>query len=149
VRLEVHRADGAALPAWLGFDPINGVFHGTPPAGEEASINVMLVARDQDGREARLAFRLELGVGDIAAGRDGMELDSFLLGDGKLARHGEPVLDASDTAEDATAVKRAGDAAKRGAKPFGEQVRATKAARDPLLAKVLDGASKQAKRNRI
>jgi hypothetical protein len=150
VRLEAHSADGGPLPPWLQFDALSGTFRGTPPGGVRTALEIVLIARDEEGREATIAFTLELGVkvADAAPAKADAE------------RVFEPKAwsDADDAGEEQVADapgSEAGDAPARdklekakpvraGAAPFADQVRAAKAARDPLLAKILGGNDKQA-----
>ena len=61
VRLEVQLADGGSLPGWLSFDALTGTFRGVAPDGR-AVLDVLVTARDEDGLEASIRFKLELGV---------------------------------------------------------------------------------------
>lgn len=61
VRLTAQRADGTALPDWLNFDPRSGNFEGTPPADASGLIDIQIIARDSNGREAMQVFRIEIG----------------------------------------------------------------------------------------
>ncbi|MEI6723982.1 MAG: hypothetical protein WCO67_24735, partial [Betaproteobacteria bacterium] len=105
---------------------------------------------DEEGREANIAFTLELGVkaadpaparadGEKAvaeprarAGAD--EGAEERLADASGAESGD--APAKDKVEKSKPVRA-------GAAPFAEQVRAAKSARDPLLAKILGGTDKQ------
>ena len=62
VKLEARLIDGAPLPPWLQFNSVTGQFQGTPPAGVSGGLDVEITARDADGREASVSFKLELGV---------------------------------------------------------------------------------------
>lgn len=70
VTLTATRADGAALPGWLKFDPRTGRFEGTPPPGVRGEVVVRVVARDQNGREATQTFKIKVGSGQGAIERD-------------------------------------------------------------------------------
>jgi len=72
VTLTATRADGAALPGWLVFNPKTGTFEGTPPPGFRGVVTVKIVARDNEGRQAVQTFRIEVGVaGEGRAQPDG------------------------------------------------------------------------------
>ena len=82
VRLSARLADGSPLPAWLRLDP-RGTFVGLPPEGLEGTLEVEVVARDTEGREARTTFTLELEAlreaAAAAAARDfvlGLDVDT-------------------------------------------------------------------------
>jgi hypothetical protein len=62
VKLEARQMDGEPLPAWLQFNSVTGQFQGTPPAGVSGRVDVEVTARDADGREASVAFKLEMGT---------------------------------------------------------------------------------------
>jgi hypothetical protein len=147
VVLEAHTVDGGALPLWLRFDSVTGIFRGTPPGGMRTMLEIVLTARDEEGREANLSFKLELGVKPNEAEEptkaDGsqapVEPQASLDGeeDGALEEEAEAlVADALDSA-----VKAKVEKAKlaKGVRPFSEQLQAAKVARDPLLAKILGG----------
>jgi len=63
LRLEARLADGRALPGWVVFDARTGTFRVTPPAGYAGDLEVRVVARDQDGREAIARFKLKVTAG--------------------------------------------------------------------------------------
>jgi hypothetical protein len=142
VNLEARMADGSSLPSWLRFDSILGIFRGTPPGGVRTAIEIVLTARDQEGREANLSFTLELGVSAEAEPANA-EIPAVV---------GEPLAmaDISDEEEEEAEKAAQADADSKlkgkaekakplraGAVPFGEQIRAAKVTRDPLLAKIL------------
>ena len=144
VTLEAHTADGSALPSWLRFDSRTGIFSGMPPAGQRTTIEIMLTARDEEGREANLSFTLELGVKDGAA--EPAKADSARPAAEPRANRDADDADADEAGD--VGVADAGDGTVRhklekakpvraGAVPFGEQIRAAKIAKDPLLAKIL------------
>ncbi|HYF17631.1 MAG TPA: Ig-like domain-containing protein, partial [Ramlibacter sp.] len=57
VKLEARLAGGEPLPSWLSFDGVSGLFNGQPPPGEPMpTLQVEVVARDNNGREARTNF---------------------------------------------------------------------------------------------
>ncbi|MBF0182500.1 MAG: putative Ig domain-containing protein, partial [Magnetococcales bacterium] len=61
VTLAADQANGAALPGWLQFNPTTGKFSGEPPAGSQGEISVRVVARDSEGREAVVVFKIKMG----------------------------------------------------------------------------------------
>ena len=68
VRLEATTSTGDPLPSWLTFDPATGTFRGTPPVGDAAVQEIVVIARDTQGREASASFTLQMGL--PAAGND-------------------------------------------------------------------------------
>ena len=140
VFLQASTADGGALPSWLRFDSVLGIFRGTPPGGVRTAIEIVLTARDQEGREANLSFTLELGV---SADAEPAEADVPAVAGEPLA-----MADISEEEEKEQAAQEAADGkvkekaekakpVRAGAVPFAEQIRAAKVTRDPLLAKIL------------
>lgn len=63
VTLTAMRANGAALPGWLSFNPQTGSFEGSPPPGMRGEIAIRVVARDNDGREVVTTFKIVVGAG--------------------------------------------------------------------------------------
>jgi hypothetical protein len=61
VVLEATLADGRPLPAWIVFDPASGAFKVMPPPGLQEEIEVRVIARDAQGREAMLTFTISVG----------------------------------------------------------------------------------------
>ena len=61
IRLQAKQSDDSPLPNWVQFDPVTGVFEVTPPAGFKGKLDVKVVARDEDGREATAIFQLFVG----------------------------------------------------------------------------------------
>ena len=85
VTLNAALQDGRPLPAWLIFNPRTGSFTGRPPAGMEGTLEVRVVAHDQQGREAAVAIRIRVGE------RTTLRLGS--LRDGAGIRHaGKPAF---------------------------------------------------------
>jgi len=117
------------LPAWLRLDG-RGAFTGLPPEGLEGTLEVEVVARDSEGREARTTFSLELeALRQAAAAQDsvlGLDVDAD---EAKRAK-----LEAARQAEKA-AREQAGKA--KGTSTFSEQVRVAKGKADPLLDRIL------------
>jgi hypothetical protein len=144
VMLEARTADGSGLPSWLRFDSLTGTFSGTPPNGQRTRIEILLTARDEEGREANLSFTLELGARESDA--EPVKADSI-----RPAPEPRANIDAEEEADgDEPAVTVLADTdgtikhpvekakpARTGAVPFGEQIRAAKITMDPLLAKIL------------
>lgn len=62
VQYAARQADGAALPAWLKFDPATQTFSGNPPAGQ-GSYAIELSAKDSAG--AQVSDRFELKLVDV------------------------------------------------------------------------------------
>jgi hypothetical protein len=128
VHLDAHLLDGSPLPAWLKFDGVRGSFHGVPPEGLTGSLEIEVVARDTAGREARASFQLLLE--DLRTGRQAAhDIPDLMLGLDVDAKEAEKArLQAAKQA----ALK----AQKVPAASFSDQMRAAKAARDPLLDKI-------------
>jgi len=124
VHLEARLANGSPLPGWLRFDGLRGVFSGTPPEGADETLEVEVLARDTEGREARTQFTLEIDALRTPASAAGLALG----------------LDVDK--EEAEKARKAGTAtaavrpAKAGAASFSDQVGAAKAKRDPLLDRI-------------
>ncbi|GHC98419.1 hypothetical protein GCM10007320_54090 [Pseudorhodoferax aquiterrae] len=73
VSLTARRADGAELPAWVQFDARTGTFRVDPPAGFDGELQVVVIARDAEGREARSVFKMSIGKGKrISFGHPGL-----------------------------------------------------------------------------
>ncbi len=64
VTLKATRADGAALPGWMTFNPQTGTFEGTPPPGFKGEVVVKVIAKDNQGREAVQTFKIVVGSAD-------------------------------------------------------------------------------------
>lgn len=67
VTLSAIQANGQALPSWMNFNPTTGKFEGTPPPGAKA-VEIKLIARDKNGREAVQVIKIEVKGGAV---RDG------------------------------------------------------------------------------
>jgi hypothetical protein len=159
VQLEAQLADGKPLPSWLSFSAETGSFFGRAPAGETNHYDIEIVARDKDGRIARVQFGLDL---DTAPDTQSMPVEKSEAEDGSTAvavklydkpgekpgektgeKSKESGKDASRVAErvsDRDAVKQAKaqlEKIKSGAMSFTEQAHSVKIARDPILAKIL------------
>ncbi len=150
VRLEARNSDGSPLPPWLQFDSLTGTFRGNPPGGARTFLELVLTARDEEGREANIAFTLELGVkaadpAPVRADTDKSATEPRARMDGDEAAE-ELVAEAAGAESDGVPGRDKVEKAKpvrAGAAPFAEQLRAAKAARDPLLAKILGGTDRQ------
>jgi hypothetical protein len=64
VRIVAERTDGGPLPSWLVFNATTGTFEGTAPLGSPNELDVKVIARDSDGREASTIFRIKLHAGE-------------------------------------------------------------------------------------
>jgi hypothetical protein len=141
VHLDARLADGRPLPAWLSFEGVRGVFSGFPPEGLQGSLEIEVIARDTEGREARTQFVLL--VEDLRAeGTGAPSAADLLLGldvDKKEAEKAR-IEAGRQPLEGRPAVKpKAGTDGKPQNGPaasFSEQLRTAKAARDPLLDQV-------------
>jgi VCBS repeat-containing protein len=60
-------ANGDPLPAWLGFNPKNGSFSGTPGDGDAANLSVVVRAIDKGGFRAPITFNLDVTNGNFNA----------------------------------------------------------------------------------
>ncbi|HEY0845250.1 MAG TPA: Ig-like domain-containing protein [Noviherbaspirillum sp.] len=123
VQLDATLLDGSPLPEWLDFDPVSGRFSGRPPAGENVSLDIKVVARDNDGREASSTFKIKVQPG---AERQANDAD-----DAKPPAQKQ----AAGTDKDPAARKTA-EGTPRKATPFAEQLRMARPSRDPLLARI-------------
>lgn len=61
INLTIARSDGRPLPGWLQFDPRMGVFRGTAPAGFSGDVEIRVIARDQNGNQVEVVFRIRVG----------------------------------------------------------------------------------------
>jgi hypothetical protein len=71
VMLSARSADGGPLPPWLSFDASTGKFSGNAPVGAPSELEVVVEARDRDGRQADAIFRIHIGTGRVT-GRSGL-----------------------------------------------------------------------------
>jgi hypothetical protein len=138
VHLEARLADGSPLPAWLRFDGLRGLFSGTPPEGAPERLELEVVARDGEGREARTLFTFDVGAlrtAAIAAGAAlGLEVDKEEAEKARREAAREAAQPRTDAkAGSALAAVRPG---KPGAATFTDQVSAARATRDPLLDRI-------------
>ena len=61
VKLQAKQADDSNLPNWVQFDATSGVFEVTPPKGFKGKLDLKVIARDDDGREAVAIFQMFIG----------------------------------------------------------------------------------------
>ncbi|WP_300557384.1 Ig-like domain-containing protein [Limnohabitans sp. Rim8] len=61
IRLQAKQSDDSNLPSWVQFEPATGVFIVTPPAGFKGKLDLKVLARDDDGREAVAMFQMFIG----------------------------------------------------------------------------------------
>ncbi|MEY2946959.1 MAG: hypothetical protein RL084_356, partial [Pseudomonadota bacterium] len=61
IKLQAKQSDDSPLPKWVQFDPVSGVFEVAAPKGFKGKVDVKVVARDEDGREATAMFQLFVG----------------------------------------------------------------------------------------
>jgi hypothetical protein len=157
VHLEAHLINGLPLPSWLKFEGIGGSFRGVPPADQLEPLEIEVVARDPDGREARTKFGIDIEalrasqrqqVGDLPDIMLGLDVDAkeaerlrLKAKAEKAAPKGQAEKARLEAARNAIDV-RTTDKSKPGidgkpqrapAASFTDQVRAAKGVRDPLL----------------
>jgi hypothetical protein len=141
VNLDAHLISGLPLPSWLKFEGLGGAFRGLPPEGLRGTLEIEVVARDNEGRDARTRFALEVATLRTAAGRQA-DLPDLLLGLDVDAKEAEKArLEAARQAAESRnpAGPRPGAQGKPQREPaasFSDQVRTAKAARDPLLDRI-------------
>jgi hypothetical protein len=140
VRLEAQLTNGLPLPGWLKFEGASGTFHGVPPEGLTGLLDIEVIARDTEGREAHSRFNLE--VGDLQAGDvRPADLPDLSLGLDVDAKEREKArLEAAKQAAKA----RAGTEAKPGKQPtasFSDQLKTARAPRDPHLDRITGAGS--------
>ena len=56
-------SNGAALPAWLAFNPLTGAFSGSPGTGDTGSFDVKVTATDTSGLSAADVFHFSVSAG--------------------------------------------------------------------------------------
>jgi hypothetical protein len=138
VHLEARLANGNPLPGWLRFDGVRGVFSGTPPPGAEETLEVEIIARDSEGREARTQFTLEINDLRLRAGAAGLALGLDVDKEEAEKARLEAAKHANENRAAAQAVTATAGVrpAKTGAASFSDQVSAAKTHRDPLLDRI-------------
>lgn len=120
VNLIATRPDGQPLPGWISFDDISGIFSGTPPPGA-TSVDVLVVARDQEGHEAQQTFRINFAA---ATGAMLRPAESVRLADGHSLRSNAGHAEVA--AIDAHGATGARPAVRSAALRFGDQLKAAK-----------------------
>jgi hypothetical protein len=139
VHLEARLADGRPLPEWLSFEGVRGIFVGVPPEGLNGSLEIEVIARDTEGREAHTRFILlvdDLRTGGMRAGDPaglplGLDVDKTEAEKARLEARQAQGRQAAQPRLGADGKLQKGPAAS-----FSEQMRAAKATRDPLLDKI-------------
>jgi hypothetical protein len=61
--LSARLTDGRPLPAWIQFNGQTGTFQMNAPAGVVEEYEILVTARDNNGREASASFKLNVGSG--------------------------------------------------------------------------------------
>jgi hypothetical protein len=61
IKLQAKQGDDTPLPKWVVFDPQAGIFEVNPPANFKGKVELKVIARDEDGREATSIFRMFVG----------------------------------------------------------------------------------------
>jgi hypothetical protein len=128
VRLTASLANGQPLPDWLRFDGLSGQFGGTPPDGFGGTLEIHVVARDDQGLQAVTRFKLSLQRSGIrtVGGDDRAAFDPATRAASAL-EHPEQVVDRPGAANGRPAQEQAdGKAAKpvkRAAPSFRDQLR--------------------------
>ena len=138
VHFEARLANGNPLPGWLRFDGLRGVFSGTPPPGAEETLEIEIIARDTEGREARTQFTLEINDLRLRAGAAGLALGLDVDKEEAEKARLEAAKQANETRAATQAVTATAGVrpAKTGAASFSDQVSAAKIHRDPLLDRI-------------
>ena len=143
VLLEARLASGSPLPSWLSFDGVSGQFSGTPPEGMREAIDLEVIAKDTEGREARAIFRLVVGEAPVAEGEAPPEGQNSRLGLAVDKEVADKLREKASEASKQAAIKP--QAAKplpsdkslnRGAPSFSEQLVIAKAGQDPLVSRI-------------
>jgi hypothetical protein len=86
IKLQAKQADDSDLPSWVQFDATTGVFEVTPPKNFKGKLDLKVIARDDDGREAVAIF--QMFVGEQTTDRP-QSRDSFTE---KLKMAGKPLI---------------------------------------------------------
>ena len=60
ILLTVRMADGLPLPAWMSYDPVKKVIIGIPPQGMTGEYEIVVIANDQFGGEARTKLKVKV-----------------------------------------------------------------------------------------
>jgi len=88
ITLKAQQQDGQDLPSWITFDAQAGTFTADPPSNlpqSQQTIKLMVVARDQEGKEAVAQFKFFIGTEkgkdkDKVSGRIGLSEQLKLAG---------------------------------------------------------------------
>jgi hypothetical protein len=64
IKLQAKQADDSPLPKWVEFDPAAGTFTVKPPKDFKGKLDLKVIARDDDGREAVAIFQMFVGEQD-------------------------------------------------------------------------------------
>jgi hypothetical protein len=150
VQLEARLTNGMPLPAWLEFGGTSGLFRGTPPDGMQGSLEIEVIARDTEGREAHTTFVLRVEGLRSADRQQAPDAPDIMLGLDVDAKEREKARLAAEKAKIDAAKGAAeprlrdngkpdsdtGKPQKERAASFTDQVRAAKSSRDPLLDKI-------------
>jgi hypothetical protein len=65
IMMSASQANGRPLPTWVQFDARTGVFRAIPPPGLTGELQIKIVARDSEGREAVSIFKFSVGKGTV------------------------------------------------------------------------------------
>ncbi|MFN5880634.1 MAG: putative Ig domain-containing protein, partial [Burkholderiales bacterium] len=68
VTMSARLTDGRALPGWIRFNAQAGTFQIDAPAGLVEEYEILVTARDNNGREATASFKLNVGAGKRSEG---------------------------------------------------------------------------------
>ncbi|WP_282445552.1 putative Ig domain-containing protein [Massilia antarctica] len=88
-------AAGAALPAWLAFDPLTRTLSGTPGTGDAGLLSLVLTATDSAGLSGNAFFKLDVAHDaalDLTGGADADVLVGQSAGDTLLGLAGNDQL---------------------------------------------------------
>lgn len=66
VNLSMRSSDGSPPPPWVHFDSETGVISGEPPPGTNAPLDLVVVAYDSRGNEARVRYHIATGEAPVA-----------------------------------------------------------------------------------
>lgn len=64
IKLQAKQADDSPLPKWVEFNPAAGTFTVKPPKDFKGKLDLKVIARDDDGREAVAIFQMFVGEQD-------------------------------------------------------------------------------------
>ncbi|MET0333980.1 MAG: hypothetical protein ABW190_06890, partial [Rhizobacter sp.] len=89
IQLSASRADGLGLPSWLQFDAKRGQFSGTPPAGFEGDLELLVTARDNFGNVSSVVVKIRISKPTTDGAPAKVSLSSQLRMAGDAARQAE------------------------------------------------------------